>query len=132
MELLVVIAIIVILAAILFPVFATAPEKARQSSCTSNLKQLGIGALQYVQDYDDTYPAGDLAGSVPGRGWAGQLYPYVKSTGVFTCPDDTTAAGTGYASISYVLNIGFAMSPTVCSAFQPQPASQFVAPVLLY
>ncbi|MBZ0172326.1 MAG: DUF1559 domain-containing protein, partial [Phycisphaerales bacterium] len=55
-ELLVVIAIIAILAAILFPVFARAREKARQSSCASNLKQLALGLMQYAQDYDETYP----------------------------------------------------------------------------
>ncbi len=55
-ELLVVIAIIAILAAILFPVFAKAREKARQSSCLSNLKQIGLATLQYVQDYDETLP----------------------------------------------------------------------------
>ena len=54
-ELLVVIAIIAILAAILFPVFAKAREKARQTSCASNLKQLGLAMLQYVQDYDEQY-----------------------------------------------------------------------------
>ena len=56
-ELLVVIAIIAILAAILFPVFAQAREKARQTSCLSNLRQLGTGMMMYVQDYDDTYPS---------------------------------------------------------------------------
>jgi prepilin-type N-terminal cleavage/methylation domain-containing protein len=55
-ELLVVIAIIAILAAILFPVFAKVREKARQTTCTSNEKQIGLGILQYVQDYDETYP----------------------------------------------------------------------------
>ena len=55
-ELLVVIAIIAILAAILFPVFAQAREKARQATCLSNLKQLGLGLLQYVQDSDETFP----------------------------------------------------------------------------
>src|ERR1700710_2641489 len=58
-ELLVVIAIIAILAAILFPVFAQAREKARQASCTSNLKQLSLGLLMYVQDYDETWPRND-------------------------------------------------------------------------
>ena len=55
-ELLVVIAIISILAAILFPVFARARESARRTSCLSNLKQIGLGIMMYVQDYDETYP----------------------------------------------------------------------------
>ena len=90
-ELLVVIAIIAILAAILFPVFATAREKARASSCTSNLKQLGIAFLQYEQDYDELNPHGRDGGTTgwQGDGWAFCIYPYVKSKGVFTCPDDT-------------------------------------------
>jgi len=96
-ELLVVIAIIAILAAILFPVFATAREKARQTSCASNLKQLGLGALQYCQDYDENLPYGNndhvtAPGMSREQGWAGSIYPYVKSTGVFACPDDTTYA----------------------------------------
>ena len=66
-ELLVVIAIIAILAAILFPVFAQAREKARAISCLSNLKQLGTGAMMYVQDYDDTYPQG--VGKTNGGNW---------------------------------------------------------------
>ena len=87
-ELLVVIAIIAILAAILFPVFAKAREKARQTTCLSNEKQLGLGVLQYVQDNDEAFPGGVNA---LGRGWAGEIYPYVKSTGVYKCPDDSTS-----------------------------------------
>ena len=98
-ELLVVIAIIAILAAILFPVFAKAREKARQASCQSNEKQLGLGVLQYVQDNDESYPNGNMGygngGNVSyGQGWAGQIYAYVKSTGVFKCPDDSTSVAT--------------------------------------
>ncbi len=81
-ELLVVIAIIAILAAILFPVFAQAREKARAISCLSNTKQAGTAFAMYVQDYDEVTPA--LGG---GREWWSDLYPYVKSLGVFYCPD---------------------------------------------
>ena len=88
-ELLVVIAIIAILAAILFPVFAKAREKARQITCASNEKQLGLGVLQYTQDNDERLPCGNVNGGALGNfpdGWAGQIYPYVKSTGVYKCP----------------------------------------------
>lgn len=91
-ELLVVIAIIAILAAILFPVFAQAREKARQTACLSNAKQLGEAVLMYLQDSDEMFPCGTAGSSshrVDGGGWAGQLYPYVKSTGAFVCPDDS-------------------------------------------
>src|SRR6516165_5669613 len=74
-ELLVVIAIIAILAAILFPVFAKVREKARQTMCLSNEKQMGLAYMQYVQDYDETYVFSQLWGG-PGHGWAGHLYPY--------------------------------------------------------
>ncbi len=77
-ELLVVIAIIAILAAILFPVFARARENARRSSCQSNLKQIGLGLLQYAQDYDEHY--------VPNDTWSQRLQPYLKSTQIFACP----------------------------------------------
>ncbi|BDI33211.1 hypothetical protein CCAX7_52620 [Capsulimonas corticalis] len=108
-ELLVVIAIIAILAAILFPVFAKAREKARQISCASNLKQIGLGIMQYTQDNDENYPTG--TGSL-GQGWAGTVYPYVKSTGVFKCPDDPQAgqvSGAGVVSytVSYAGNLNF-------------------------
>jgi prepilin-type N-terminal cleavage/methylation domain-containing protein/prepilin-type processing-associated H-X9-DG protein len=90
-ELLVVIAIIAILAAILFPVFATAREKARQTSCASNEKQIGLGIMQYVQDNDEVWPAVYRQYvSSTGTMWPVAIYPYVKSTGVFVCPSNTT------------------------------------------
>lgn len=91
-ELLVVIAIIAILAAILFPVFAKAREKARQASCLANIKQIGLGMLMYMDDYDQTYPAAnyplDSTGNLKGHnlGWANELYPYIKSYAMFKCP----------------------------------------------
>ena len=84
-ELLVVIAIIAILAAILFPVFARARENARRSSCQSNLKQLGLGLLQYTQDYDEYYPRQNHPG---GASWRQMIFPYVKSEQVFACPSN--------------------------------------------
>lgn len=91
-ELLIVIAIIAMLAAILFPVFAAAREKARQSTCASNLKQIGLAVLQYAGDYDDTPPCGNGASATnhDGQGWAGQIQSYVNILGVFQCPDDTS------------------------------------------
>ena len=97
-ELLVVIAIIAILAAILFPVFAQAREKARSISCLSNMKQLGNAVTMYEQDYDETTPGG-MNGYGGGSGYAGQIYPYVKSTQVFRCPSDITATSERVASI---------------------------------
>ncbi|HLV81519.1 MAG TPA: DUF1559 domain-containing protein [Chthonomonadaceae bacterium] len=88
-ELLVVIAIIAILAAILFPVFAQAREKARAISCLSNLKQNGLGVLMYVQDYDETFPiATDNNWDMT---WVTAVQPYEKSFDIFRCPDDTTS-----------------------------------------
>jgi len=94
-ELLVVIAIIAILAAILFPVFAKVREKARQTACASNEKQLGLALLSYLQDADEKLPGGtDSLIGHSGEGWAGQCNPYIKSAGLFKCPDDATATGT--------------------------------------
>ena len=85
-ELLVVIAIIAILAAILFPVFARARENARRASCQSNLKQIGLGELQYVQDYDEKY-SGSWRDDNGGRvSFAEMTYPYTKSAQIYTCP----------------------------------------------
>lgn len=121
-ELLVVIAIISILAAILFPVFAKAREKARQISCLSNMRQLGLAFYQYTEDYDELMP-GDTDGNGGANvigGWMfytavattganthtfdptrGSVYPYVKSTAVYICPDDTLGQESGD---SYAIN----------------------------
>jgi len=95
-ELLVVIAIIAILAAILFPVFARAREKARQTNCLSNVKQQTLGVMMYLQDYDEmlplryflsggtiNYPGG---GTSAGMIWPMPIYPYVKNIQLFNCP----------------------------------------------
>ncbi len=88
-ELLVVIAIIAILAAILFPVFAKAREKARQTSCLSNEKQLGLGLIMYVQDFDGTYPLSVSASSLGTNVSYRQLIqPYMKSVSVLICPSN--------------------------------------------
>jgi prepilin-type N-terminal cleavage/methylation domain-containing protein/prepilin-type processing-associated H-X9-DG protein len=112
-ELLVVIAIIAILAAILFPVFGRARENARRSSCLSNLKQIGLGIMQYTQDYDERLPQAIYSPAVtysgtettPARNfttstgalsgnryytWMDFIYPYIKSTQIFVCPSVTT------------------------------------------
>ena len=132
-ELLVVIAIIAILAAILFPVFSTARDKARQTACLNNEKQIGIGFLQYVQDYDENYPIGNgytnqACGNSPyvncvGTGWAGPLYPYVKSAGIYACPSEISSASAswagsqGYSMCSYGYNGNLAgLSAAKCDA----------------
>jgi prepilin-type N-terminal cleavage/methylation domain-containing protein/prepilin-type processing-associated H-X9-DG protein len=93
-ELLVVIAIIAILAAILFPVFARARENARRASCQSNLKQIGLGFIQYAQDYDERLPNNDYAWNTTGSiNWDEAIFPYVKSTQVFACPSAVGAPG---------------------------------------
>jgi prepilin-type N-terminal cleavage/methylation domain-containing protein/prepilin-type processing-associated H-X9-DG protein len=111
-ELLVVIAIIAILAAILFPVFAKAREKARQSSCMSNLKQLDLAFQQYAQDYDEglPYPSPGRADAAPlatSAAWIsaavlnqwdpklGAIYPYVKNTQIYLCPSRKSVTPSG-------------------------------------
>ncbi len=117
-ELLVVIAIIAILAAILFPVFARARENARRSSCQSNLKQIGLGIMQYTQDYDERMISGRMSDGVNQHNWEELVQPYVKSYQLFKCPSNTkntTAmgddnsglpAGSG-SGVSYALHVEF-------------------------
>jgi prepilin-type N-terminal cleavage/methylation domain-containing protein/prepilin-type processing-associated H-X9-DG protein len=124
-ELLVVIAIISILAAILFPVFARARENARRASCMSNLKQIGLGMMQYTQDYDEKLPKSALCGPqllesgglssnsacgspAPGNYyhlWWHEIYPYVNNTQVFICPSTTATWSGGYTPSSYVYGL---------------------------
>jgi prepilin-type N-terminal cleavage/methylation domain-containing protein/prepilin-type processing-associated H-X9-DG protein len=120
-ELLVVIAIIAVLAAILFPVFSRARENARRASCQSNLKQVGLGFLQYTQDYDELLPqatygpgGANLKGGWmfytafpgnPGNGTyqsaQGNVYPYIRSSQIFVCPSDADGLRSGN---SYAMN----------------------------
>lgn len=83
-ELLVVIAIIAILAAILFPVFAKAREKARQTSCLSNMKQMDLAFMQYVQDYDERFPLYEF--NSHSWYWEICIHPYIKNLQVYACP----------------------------------------------
>jgi prepilin-type N-terminal cleavage/methylation domain-containing protein/prepilin-type processing-associated H-X9-DG protein len=117
-ELLVVIAIIAILASILFPVFARARENARRSSCTSNLKQIMLGVMQYTQDYDEKYPMGYNVAGGHYYGWMQMVQPYLKSTQIFQCPSDSNKTVPGLLTTtmpgmtpafhsSYAVNEGF-------------------------
>jgi prepilin-type N-terminal cleavage/methylation domain-containing protein/prepilin-type processing-associated H-X9-DG protein len=130
-ELLVVIAIIAILAAILFPVFAQAREKARQTACLSNNKQIGTGLMMYMQDFDETYPKHldcivdridnstpqvPPDATCPHDSWTTMVEPYIKNKDVFSCPSrsdilysytknaSTRALGGSYTLLAYGMN----------------------------
>jgi len=95
-ELLVVVAIIAIIAAILFPVFAKVREKARQTACASNMRQIGMATVQYAQDWDEQYSGSGHDVLDSNNAWLGRimypemLMPYVKSLKAFQCPDATS------------------------------------------
>ncbi|MBV9865380.1 MAG: DUF1559 domain-containing protein [Abitibacteriaceae bacterium] len=125
-ELLVVIAIIAILAAILFPVFSRARENARRATCQSNLKQIGLGIQQYMQDYDSKFP---IMGDTALTGWALNIQPYIKSEQVLQCPSEQNDAPTGanitaraslagFTDYYYNSNLGFTSSTTPAAPFK--------------
>ncbi|MFO7946917.1 MAG: DUF1559 domain-containing protein [Armatimonadota bacterium] len=142
-ELLVVIAIIAILAAILFPVFARAREKARQSSCLSNLKQIGLGHLMYAQDFDERF----LRGRYPGTciyghnhtasdgiteymAWHNHLQPYVKNAQIFVCPSAspdhcTSGSGRAYIENAYGYNYDGLMGTAIARIETPAETMMF-------
>jgi len=136
-ELLVVIAIISVLAAILFPVFARARESARRASCLSNLKQIGLGVMMYVQDYDELYPKSVMLNSSPRLipntialtissqplwSWYEMIYPYTKSVQVYKCPSS------GYNG-SYIHTANYGANSDMMPYYPFPPASGGVLPV---
>jgi len=107
-ELLVVIAIIAILAAILFPVFARAREKARQASCSSNHKQVALGWLMYAQDYDERAAYMNMADPTYGRVWVQtKLEPYIKNKQLWECPSYDNIANPGTCELRVRGGIGY-------------------------
>ncbi len=129
-ELLVVIAIIAILAAILFPVFAQARERARMVACASNARQLAIAVMNYVQDYEEAFPPSTnyaVPTIVPERIWTRLIQPYVKDTNIFTCP---SASRTGFPTDWSTRGIG-SIGYTAATAYDPLQIEGFAAPATL-
>ena len=130
LELLVVVAIVALLSALLFPVFAQAREKARQTVCLSNLRQIGTGTLLYTQDFDETLPlyqydtltywcGGRTAAGQPLNKTRGLIYPYLKSGDIERCPSYTggdNLGGTGYGiNRRLMFTVGFRPRPAALS-----------------
>ena len=131
-ELLVVIAIIAILAAILFPVFAKVREKARQTVCLSDCKQIGLAIAQYTQDNDEYLPyAINTIANKTYITWDLALYPYTKSAGVYVCPDalNPKKASNGTYPVSFVTNASVMTTNTTFPvATADKSLTQFDAP----
>lgn len=148
-ELLVVIAIIAILAAILFPVFGRARENARRSSCASNLKQIALAEMQYIQDYDESFSGalarqavGGVCGGNPDYNpWGTILQPYIKTNQVFICPSAASPLGTAaatyncnfYKYISYGYNhFALGYDPGVAGGFKRMAQVQTPSEVIMF
>lgn len=150
-ELLVVIAIIAVLAAIIFPVFAKVREKARQTSCSSNIRQIGMAVMSYVQDYDEIYPKFEFGGMR--YFWTDAVVPYIKNTQIFTCPSRPYRPWSGVfgslecgyglncnGRVPEALSLGAFVNPTWaimvgescrCHKYSAIPDSHWVAPMTL-
>ena len=115
-ELLVVIAIIAILAAILFPAFAKARESARKTSCLSNLKQIGLATMQYLQENDERYM---IVNHNTGYSWFDPLQPYIKSEQVFRCPSFPSETLSPRPRTDYLMNVMFSHGMTVARIQTP-------------
>ncbi len=110
-ELLVVIAIIAILAAILFPVFAKAREKARQTACLNNQKQLGLAFMMYAQDYDEMFPSSWYSTGTASYDWHTMVEPYMKNRQIWICPSKPTqSSGYGYSQLIIAGSVNRAMA----------------------
>jgi prepilin-type N-terminal cleavage/methylation domain-containing protein/prepilin-type processing-associated H-X9-DG protein len=149
-ELLVVIAIIAILAAILMPVFAQAREKARQASCLSNCKQIGLAAMMYVQDYDEQFFMGDYTVGTQWFPWQVVIDPYIKGgvttadvnsgtslKGVFVCPNwsgpyplspRAVRPVRSYAANGYMVWDGWYYTPPQLGQYKPASLAQLNTP----
>ncbi len=147
-ELLVVIAIIAILAAILFPVFAQAREKARAITCISNQRQIGTGMMMYVQDYDEYYPPSQYGGGssgIPQQSWQSMIYPYIKNgdrytdaqgvsyswgtSGIFSCPSFPDQSQSSKYGVHYDLfsdNWNGGKNPTFPLSILDSPADKII------
>ena len=132
-ELLVVIAIIALLAALLLPSLHSARASARKAACMSNLKQISMGMMMYLQSNQDCYPSAEDPVSVApmywlwmGRGWRSKLNPYIENDKVFWCPVDTTAVS-NYDSTSYAYSMSFYHSVEQINSMKT-PASTYSNP----
>ncbi len=132
-ELLVVIAIIAILAAILFPVFGRARENARRTSCQSNLKQIGLGLMQYTQDYDEIMtPSYNINGCGTGCHvhWRTLVQPYAKSTQIFACPSNTINSMPANDNQTLAIPASYAANGTNSNAGGVMPRTNGAPPIL--